>query len=255
MRRWLLQFISPHALEAIGLWLIMIGLLGEAALIFSWVPLWYEKPLSFVFTLMIAAGVWVENVGASAISNENDGQIAAAHAQAAGSAAMAADAGHRAARAFKQAAEANERAAQLENEAAQAKLELEKFRRPWELPVWKLKEYEMILNPFSGTPFTIHVIDNVDQRQMAATLMQAFSHAKWTPHSRSGERTLAPGVVDVPPWINGVDVRINDTHANQWRAAAQAVIQIFVLAEIEATVSETNGVQPDAIHIFIGRKT
>jgi hypothetical protein len=60
--------------------------------------------------------------------------------------------------------------------------------------------------------------------------------------------------VDLMPILNGVDIRINDKKGGDWRSAAEAVAQVFAVAEIEATVHETNGVQPDAIHVFIGRK-
>lgn len=219
MKRLFLSWSSAELLEKIGLWLIICGLIGEAALVFSILETRFEKPLTFLFTLAIAAGVWIEYVGSDDISSEKDARIAEANAR-----------------------------------ALEAQLALEKFRKPWELPVWKLREYEKILGPFAGTPFMIHVIDNVDQRQMAATLNQAFAWSRWVPGPGKAPTMLAPGIADLPPWLNGVDVRINDQKGADWRGAADAVAQVFALAEIEATVHETNGVQPDAIHIFIGRK-
>ncbi len=224
MRRWLLSRFSAERLEIIGLWLIIVGLVGEAALVVVMVPpelipAVADRALTIVSTLAIALGVWLENVGAAAISGEKDARIAEANAR-----------------------------------ALEAQVALEKFRKPWELPPWKLPEFEKLLGPFAGTPFTIHVIDNIDQRQMAATLRQAFSWARWEPCQSPAPKTLGPGIVDVPPWVNGVDIRINDTKGGEWREAADAIAGVFALAEIDATVQETNGVQPDAIHIFIGRK-
>jgi hypothetical protein len=68
MKRWLLSVVSPERLETVGLWLIVIGLLAEAALIanamlFESIPPKFEKVLSAIFTIAIAAGVWIEHVG------------------------------------------------------------------------------------------------------------------------------------------------------------------------------------------------
>jgi hypothetical protein len=81
MKRWLLSCVSAERLEAIGLWLIIAGLIGEAALVFSLVETSFEKLLTFLFTLAIAAGVWIENVGSADISSEKDARIAEANAR------------------------------------------------------------------------------------------------------------------------------------------------------------------------------
>lgn len=82
MKRLLLSWLSAELLETIGLWLIIGGLIGEAALVFSWLETEFEKPLTFAFTVAIALGVWLENVGASDISSEKDARIAEANARA-----------------------------------------------------------------------------------------------------------------------------------------------------------------------------
>jgi hypothetical protein len=68
MKRLLLSLGSARWLESIGLWMIIGGLVAEAALFIDaifWelIPSKPSKWLSFVFTLTIAIGVWLEHVG------------------------------------------------------------------------------------------------------------------------------------------------------------------------------------------------
>jgi hypothetical protein len=58
--------ISPQFLSSAGFWLIIIGLLGEAIVIFA--PIGtrrLEKALSLTFTVLIAIGVAAEHIGDS----------------------------------------------------------------------------------------------------------------------------------------------------------------------------------------------
>jgi hypothetical protein len=198
-------------------YLILAGLLVDIADLF--IPEgWWKIAVSIGANLLIFGGVWGELWFAKRAREADDGRVA----------------------------EADARAAEANAKALEAQLALEKFRKPWELPVWKLGQYEAILAPFSGTPFLIHTVDENDQRQMAATLWQAFAWAKW--------KRPVLAVAIVPPWIDGIDVRVNHSRVTEWRPAAEAVAKVFALSEIEATISETDGVQPDAIHVFIGRK-
>lgn len=82
MKRSLLRVFSAETVELIGLWLIISGLVGEAVLIFWKIETSWEKPLTFVFTVAIALGVWIESVGAGDISSEKDARIAEANARA-----------------------------------------------------------------------------------------------------------------------------------------------------------------------------
>jgi len=88
MRRRLLSFSSAETLETVGLWLIILGLIGEASLIVLSIspdfPALLNQSLTTIFTLAIAVGVWTENVGSSEISNEKSARIAEANARAAG---------------------------------------------------------------------------------------------------------------------------------------------------------------------------
>jgi len=115
MKRLMVSWVSAELLEKIGLWLIIVGLIGEAALVFSWFETNSEKSLTFIFTVTIAAGVWIENVGASDISSKKD--------------ALIAEANERSADAELRAATASREAGIARKGAASAELRLEKFRR------------------------------------------------------------------------------------------------------------------------------
>lgn len=67
LRSSLLGIAPPSTLKKVGLWLIIAGLIGEAVTIIFVAPGTREKTLSVIFTLLIAFGVWLEEVGAEAI--------------------------------------------------------------------------------------------------------------------------------------------------------------------------------------------
>jgi uncharacterized membrane protein len=64
MNKLLLRYLSPEKLRWLGFWLIIIGLIGEAAVIIFVTFGKWEKVLTSIFTVMIAIGVWLEKVGA-----------------------------------------------------------------------------------------------------------------------------------------------------------------------------------------------
>jgi hypothetical protein len=68
LRSGLLSLASPKRLKLIGLWMIIAGLIGDAGII-AFIPSGtIEKILSALSSLVIALGVWVEEVGADAIN-------------------------------------------------------------------------------------------------------------------------------------------------------------------------------------------
>src|ERR1700674_1657345 len=67
INRFLLSLASPEALKFVGLWMIIAGLVAEAAVIIAVPSGGLEKTLSVLFTLLIAAGVWIEHVGTAAL--------------------------------------------------------------------------------------------------------------------------------------------------------------------------------------------
>ena len=80
-----MSIASPERLKAVGLWLIVMGLVAEAimfldAILFGALPPKLDKPLSVIFTLAIAAGVWIEYVGGNAIeaAKEKEAELAIA---------------------------------------------------------------------------------------------------------------------------------------------------------------------------------
>jgi hypothetical protein len=83
MKRWLLSVMSANRLEIVGLRLIVFGLIADALLIIDaltieYLPYKLDKPLSAAFTLAIAAGVWLEYVGAEALKRDADARAATA---------------------------------------------------------------------------------------------------------------------------------------------------------------------------------
>jgi hypothetical protein len=234
---------DPHErlelLERVSAWgtlVILAGILIEVWLFFAFDPRdLRERGWTLAANVLIALGLIAEYVAirmtivaSEEAKIESDEKIAASEARA---------------------AEATER-------ALATQLELEKFRRPWELPVWKLPQYSEKLAPFSGTPYIILTLDDHDPRQMAVTLRQAFSWAQWAPQPSApyGGSPYGEGIALVA-WINGVDIRVEHSRVKDWWPAAQAIAEVFSLGGIDAKVTETDGVQANAIHVFIGRKT
>jgi hypothetical protein len=74
VNRAVLSLASPETLKSLGLWLIIGGLVAEAAVIVFVPSGKTEKTLSVIFTLVIAAGVWIEHVGASALEAAHEAQ-------------------------------------------------------------------------------------------------------------------------------------------------------------------------------------
>ena len=66
MKQFLLSRASPEALKLLGFRLLIAGLVGEAIVILSIPSGFLEKGLNAFFTLMIAVGVWMEEVGGNA---------------------------------------------------------------------------------------------------------------------------------------------------------------------------------------------
>lgn len=79
-RSLLLSLASPKTLETAGLWMIIAGLIGDAIII-AFVPSGtVEKVLSAVSSLIIAAGVLIEEIGSKAADaprelDENDAKL------------------------------------------------------------------------------------------------------------------------------------------------------------------------------------
>lgn len=68
MNGFFLAIASAVTLKTVGLWLIILGLVAEAAVIIFVPSGSVEKSLSVTFTLVIALGVWVEHIGAESIA-------------------------------------------------------------------------------------------------------------------------------------------------------------------------------------------
>jgi hypothetical protein len=68
MNGFFLAIASAVTLKTVRLWLIILGLVAEAAAIIFVPSGSVEKSLSVTFTLVIALGVWVEHIGAESIA-------------------------------------------------------------------------------------------------------------------------------------------------------------------------------------------
>lgn len=62
MESFLSRWLSPSGIKTLGLWLIIVGLLADGAVIL-WVASGADKLPSFVCDAVIALGVWIEHVG------------------------------------------------------------------------------------------------------------------------------------------------------------------------------------------------
>lgn len=206
--------------------MIVGGLIGEAATIIFVPPGSFEKSLSVAFTLIIAAGVWIEEVGGEASEAKSEHEVAELSARA---------------------AEANER-------ALTAQLELENFRKPWALPVKNLLDWEKTLSPFAGTPYRILTMRDSAPLLMASRLRQAFVWSRWTTLPSRGLPSPDEGI-ELISECDGVQIRVDNSRAGEWLEAAVALAGLFNAEgiEVDARVMES-GTPADAIHIFIGRK-
>lgn len=104
LRSWLLGIATPAILKRVGLWMVIVGLIGEAAVVLFIPSGALEKTLTITFTLIIALGVWVEEVGSDELENNEKSETDLKLAEFA-----------------KRAAEANAR-------ALEAQVELAKYR-------------------------------------------------------------------------------------------------------------------------------
>jgi hypothetical protein len=63
LKNFLLSRVSPEALKSFGIRLLIAGLFGEAIVLVLLSPSLIERLLSALFTIAIAFGVWLEEVG------------------------------------------------------------------------------------------------------------------------------------------------------------------------------------------------
>jgi hypothetical protein len=64
INRLLLRLLRPETLALVGFWLIIVGLVVEAATIILMPSGTWEKIVSAICTLIIAVGVWWEEIAA-----------------------------------------------------------------------------------------------------------------------------------------------------------------------------------------------
>jgi hypothetical protein len=132
--------------------MIVGGLVGEAATIIFVPPGSFEKSLSVAFTLIIAAGVWIEEVGGEASEAKSEHEIVELAARA---------------------AEANER-------GLQAQLALEQFKAPRTLDTGFDTPLVRGLKEFAGLRIDIVVnLVSPDAYSLGNSLKEAFRKAGW----------------------------------------------------------------------------
>jgi len=234
MKRWLLSLVSAETLETIGLWLIIVGLIGEAGLVFSWfeTQAHFEKSLTFVFTLAIAFGVWLEHVGAADISSEKDARIAEANAR-----------------------------------ALEAQLELEKLRAPRHLSREQWAAVIDKIRPFGVQQFDLasNGADPESNRMGNALLFNLSNGAGWRPvswQSRYGMPVTRWSISNFfPDWgvnnmVIGVEIEVHSPEYEKLGPAAEALAKALADAGIQARATRrgSHSANTDTIHILVGTK-
>lgn len=233
------SFLSPECLVLVGLWLIIGGLAGEAALIvegmlFEIISSKLEKSLTILFTVAIALGVWLEHAAASIVerSKERDAEI--------------------------QIAEASAR-------ASEAQLELQKFKAPRQLTPEQAARMIDELKIFPGTPFDVSAFGDPEAISLARYLGSLFVSAGW-------DWKFADELVSVPviqsgdvPNIgstlgSGLYAVVNFSKKEEWRPQVVALMRsLDTIAGLEMKAISTTAHEPpfptsNAIHIIVGKK-
>jgi hypothetical protein len=221
----LLSLFSTESIEVVGLWLIVVGLVLEVALIadaliMELLPTKFDKPLSMAFTLMIAVGVWVEHAAASKSKVARD-------------------------------AEAELKFARLDKKIT-----------PREINDNEADKFVGAIQSFAGTPFSIEC-DPAAEYGFVNRLIELLQRAGWKWLSYSTSLTSLPlGDIGRPnaDGGSGVQIRFNDSRFNDFMEPAQALM--FALTQaLQSSVSSgadpkdsSLACSPDAIHIEIRRK-
>lgn len=231
MKRLLLSWVSAELLETIGLWLIIGGLIGEAALVFSILETRFEKPLTFIFTLAIAAGVWIEYVGSDDISAEKDARIAEANAR-----------------------------------ALEAQVALEKFKAPRHLSQEQWRNVASKIAQFGPQQFDF-AVNNADpeaQRMANALFHHLWTLAQWRPinWNQPGVMLLHWNMPGFPDWgINtmtiGVQIQVVPSERDGLGPVAVALADALNAEGVETKAElglGSHSKNADTIHILVGRK-
>lgn len=138
-----------------GLWLIIAGLLGEAAVIIFVPSGDLEKTSSVICTLVIALGVWMEEIGAEALEvrERTDAEL--------------------------KLAELNARAAEANARAKSAQLELQRLSSPRK---FNFEKFKVIMGDDRATRAKVEVLyvrDCPDCMTLAAFIRLALLGAQW----------------------------------------------------------------------------
>jgi hypothetical protein len=240
LRSSLLSLASPKRLKLVGLWMIIAGLIGEAIVI-VFVPSGpFEKILSVIFTLIIALGVWVEEVAGEAIEAREKAE------------------------ADLKIAELNARVAEANQKAQEASLELAKFRSPRSVTNEKSEEMAAKLRRFSGTPYDMVVSSN--DSEISAFLLHIraiLDKAGWTalPWDAPSQviRPIIGPTVGIGISVSNVFITADFQGARILVPAAQGLAEELRAIGIEASAGSAvvMGVgmsKNNAVHIMIGRK-
>jgi hypothetical protein len=221
----LLSLFSAESVEVLGLWLIVVGLVLEAALIadaliMELLPTKFDKPLSIAFTLMIAVGVWIEHAAASKSKVARD-------------------------------AEAELKFARLDKRITPRVISDDQARAIIE----KIKQ-------FSAMPFAVES-DPAAEYGFVNRVIEVLQQGSWKWHSYSASLTSLPlGDIGRPnaDGGSGVQIRFNKSRFNDFMEPAQALM--FALKQaLQSSVSivadpedSSLACSSDAIHIEIRRK-
>jgi hypothetical protein len=196
--------------------MIVGGLVGEAATIVFVPPGSIEKSLSVAFTLIIAAGVWIEEVGAEASDAISEREIA----------------------------ELSVRAAEATDRALATQLALEKFKAPRTLT----REQQAIiadrLKEYSGMQFIVEAIGENEPQQTAQQIGYALASAGWSKFN---------GEIEPPFFEEGVVIEF-DVPTRGSKVAKTVANEISAAGIVARSGRPLRGLGPNAIRVLVGPK-
>ncbi|MGB6875925.1 MAG: hypothetical protein WBD87_07800 [Candidatus Acidiferrales bacterium] len=264
--------------EYAGTVIVIIGAVGEFLAEFKQVPRDDARRRRFarLAALILIGGLGIELIGVvrtSQIYEENIAQLnfdarraqseaESAKATAKGFKSKIADAEARTKNAEALVASANAasrdavvRVAEAEARAAEAKFELEKLRTPRTIDPAEQDQMISALKAFAGTPFDLDVATDPESVDLMHTIQSILLAAGWKQVSAKG----TVGLSNSSPLIGinidtGIAVQISDSKVPEWYAPANALVRLLRSKFETRGFAATTGLDPNAVHISIGKK-
>jgi outer membrane murein-binding lipoprotein Lpp len=141
-------------------------------------------------------------------------------------------------------------------EAAKANLELAKLRTPRTISLQGQSEIIGALQPFSGTPYDLSVASDSESADLMKIIQTLLHVAGWKQISAKGPIGLSNSDPLIGITVNtGVHVEIDRGKYSAWGAAIEKLVGVLKAKNIatQGNAADT-GVEPNCVHIFIGKK-